>query len=338
MRRMAFLVAGVLCCGSVFAGEFIVPLPGLHGYYTAGTTRTVSFNAGHSFSAIRSVRLELAGIHNLGWCNGVECPLHLCSISYRAAMGSDSSSCLCCWKINNTFDPQWADFYESKPMQYPTAPWCPAGNWDFLLDGSDELSLSFTHGMSFCTVLISGSAVIEFACLSIDADTVGVGISKPLAGQMLLAGSVYPIQWKDFHDSACQGDYLLQYSVDDGQTWLPMASVSQTCTYAWELPDITSAACVVKLIKDDGSGMEAVNGPFSIYQCQEDMSGDFLRDCYVNLGDFAVLASNWLAGPLCPDSIPGEMDGDCTVQLSDLLSFTENWLACANPLDLRCGQ
>jgi hypothetical protein len=80
---------------------------------------------------------------------------------------------------------------------------------------------------------------------------------------------------------------------------------------------------------------------FSIYSCAEELPGDFLRDCYVNLADFALLASEWLAGtPVqpCLETIPGDMDNDCAVQLSDLLLFAENWLACSNPLDLRCTE
>ena len=336
MRRIAFLVAIACCGGSVFAGEFIVPLPGLHGIYTQGTWRTMTFHAGRSFTAIRSVRLELAGTHQLGWFGGVECSVHQAPLSYRAALGPGSSTSSCCWQTGNMLGEYWLDFYDNAPLLYPSYPWCPPGTLDFLLDGSDELTLSFTHGANFCTLLLSGSARVESACLIIDGDAPGVHLFSPLAGKMLQAGSVVPIQWSDFQDPACQGDYLLEYSVDDGQTWLPMAAVSQACSYAWELPAVTSAACFVKLTKDDGSGMDSVRGPFSIYPCQKTLAGDFLRDCYINLGDFAALASHWLAEPPCSAGVPGDMDGDCDVQLNDVLLFAENWLVCVNPLDERC--
>jgi hypothetical protein len=304
MRSLAFLAAGVLFSGPLCAGEFIVPLPDLKGHYAAGTTRTASFDVGHPFTAIRSARIEAAGIHTLGWCGGVECSLHQCSLFYSAALESDTPFCSCCWKTSGALDEQGPDFYEHSDLLFPNVPWCSEGDWEFLLDGSSEVSLSFHHGTGFCTVLTPGSASVSHAYLILDADAAGVSIATPYAGQMLLAGDDCEIQWEDFIDPACQGDYLLQFSDDDGQSWLPIGSVGQACAYAWQIPDVTSSVCFVKLIKDDGSGIEAAAGPFSIYQCQVDLPGDLEKDCYVNLADLAILVANWLV--------------------------------CANPLDIQC--
>lgn len=323
---------------SVYAHQFAIPLSGLHGNYTAGTSKMVSFDAGVSFSSINQVNIILEGRNYPALCGGVECPLHSCYGYLTARMCPDPNYSGCTWYAYGAKNVSQSYYYDDAVFAYLSVPWCPAASWNFLLDGTGQITLSFSYPAGFCTILQEGYATVTQAVLVIDAQAPGLRIINPTQNQMVLAGSICQIQWEDMDSVNCQGDYQLEYSMDNGQNWLPLASVSQTCSYVWTVPDTTASACHIKLIKNDGSGLQVIRGPFFIYQCQSDIPGDFKKDCYVDTKDLQVLASNWMAESDCATVIVGDMDGNCRVELADFALFAKQWMLCINPLDPACGQ
>ncbi|MHC4692529.1 MAG: hypothetical protein ACYS67_07295, partial [Planctomycetota bacterium] len=64
-------------------------------------------------------------------------------------------------------------------------------------------------------------------------------ILNPNGDENLLVGSTYTIRWEDSRSEGyCGGNYLLDYSIDDGNSWIPVDSntISNTCSYDWLVP------------------------------------------------------------------------------------------------------
>lgn len=337
MKTAVCFIVSILSI-SVHAHQYAIPLPGLHGNYTFGTSKTVSFDAGVSFSSINQVNIVLEGRNYPALCGGVECPLHSCYGYLKAEMYPDPNRLGCPWYAYGAKNVFQSYYNDNAVFAYLNVPWCPAASWDFLLDGTGQITLSFSYGVGFCTIMQQGYATVTQAVLVIDAQAPGLRMINPTQHQMVLAGSLCQIQWEDMDSPNCQGDYQLEFSIDNGQNWLPLTSVSQTCSYDWTVPDIAVSACHIKLIKNDGSGLQVARGPFSIYQCQSDIPGDFVKDCYVNLKDLQALVSNWLCESDCAIAIAGDMDGNCRVELADFALFAKQWMLCINSFDPACSQ
>jgi hypothetical protein len=130
---------------------------------------------------------------------------------------------------------------------------------------------------------------------------------SPNGGESLSAGSTYTINWEDDRgDSNCPSDYLLDYSTDNGQTWIPVDSnyVSNTCSYDWLVPDANSEECLIRVIDaNDLNIYDTSDDTFTIYKCT--LTTDLTGDCVINLYDFAVIAADWLAcgNPFDPNCI-----------------------------------
>nr|NIP56296.1 hypothetical protein [Phycisphaerae bacterium]NIR66589.1 hypothetical protein [candidate division Zixibacteria bacterium]NIS49631.1 hypothetical protein [Phycisphaerae bacterium]NIU58938.1 hypothetical protein [Phycisphaerae bacterium]NIW95239.1 hypothetical protein [Phycisphaerae bacterium] len=141
-----------------------------------------------------------------------------------------------------------------------------------------------------------------------------------------LAGSTYTIRWEDSGSENCVGNYLLDYSIDDGNSWIAVDSdpVSNTCSYDWMVPSIFSNQCLVRITDaNDPNLSDESDDSFRIYRCMSDVLGDWNGDCYVDFGDFSIIAAGW--------NVPGGKD------INDLAVFVQYWLDCANPLDPSCN-
>lgn len=120
-------------------------------------------------------------------------------------------------------------------------------------------------------------------------------ILQPNGGEMLLAGSAADILWQTEGPSP---DYIkIGYSADNGQTWTMITpGVLNTGVFHWEpLPDLDSTQCLVRILDPaDSSKTDKSDAVFTIFQCDGALTADLNGDCFVNLGDFSVLATQWL--------------------------------------------
>jgi hypothetical protein len=151
-------------------------------------------------------------------------------------------------------------------------------------------------------------------------------ILNPNGNERLLGGSTYTIRWEDSRSAGCGGNYLLTYSPDNGSSWFPVDSnpVSNTCSYDWLVPIIVSRQCLIRITDaDDPNAGDISDDSFRISLCMDSFSGDWNGDCYVDFGDFSIIAAGW--------NVHGGTD------MNDLAGFVQSWLDCANPYDPFCN-
>jgi hypothetical protein len=151
-------------------------------------------------------------------------------------------------------------------------------------------------------------------------------ILHPNGDERLLGGSTYTIRWKDSRSEGCGISYLLDYSIDNGNNWIPIEPnpISNTCSYDWLVPSISSNQCLVR-ITDAGYPYisDISDDSFCILPCQGSVLGDWNGDCYVDFDDFSIIAAGW--------NVPGGTD------MNDLAVLVQYWLDCANPWDPSCS-
>ena len=197
--------------------------------------------------------------------------------------------------------------------------WAPVSGlngWFGLLSGGDWLFYSnripSPYGPFYINIHIDGTPMLT--------------ILNPNGKECLLGSSTYTIRWEDSRSAGCGGSYLLDYSIDNGNNWIPVDSnpVSNTCTYDWLVPSISSNQCRVRI---SSAGFPSIrdtsDDSFSIYRCTSNVLGDWNGDCYVNFGDLSIIAAGW--------NVPGGTD------INDLATLVQYWLDCANPYDPSCS-
>ena len=64
---------------------------------------------------------------------------------------------------------------------------------------------------------------------------------------------------------------------------------------------------------------------------------DINGDCYVDLGDYAILASQWMDAPGTPSADIAPKNGDGIVNFLDLQVLVSQWLQCSDPDNLDCN-
>ncbi|MHC4742487.1 MAG: hypothetical protein ACYS8Z_11285 [Planctomycetota bacterium] len=147
----------------------------------------------------------------------------------------------------------------------------------------------------------------------------------PRDGEQILSDSAYTIRWADSPGKgACAGSYLLSYSTDHGETWLPVDanSIDGACSYNWEIPLTPDGGPYSLLIQhaDDPDTFDSVEY-FHIYDCNETIPGDLNEDCYVDFRDYSIVVSSWATG----------------IDFSAILQLAEKWCDCRNSKDPACG-
>ncbi len=87
-------------------------------------------------------------------------------------------------------------------------------------------------------------------------------LAQPDGGELLQPGTSYDIRWASVGASATVN---LEYSVDDGQNYLPIATVPNTGSYTWTVPSTPSSTVLVR-VKDAAapSVQDESNAGFSI--------------------------------------------------------------------------
>jgi len=149
----------------------------------------------------------------------------------------------------------------------------------------------------------NGSADIYGAYIPEPVEPSFISVSDPNGGEMLVAGGKHRIKWKS--DGASSATVKLEYSSDSGASYSVIdANAANNGEYLWQpLPSFDSTQCLVR-ISDSTGASDISNDVFTIYECDDSLTGDLNSDCKVDYLDFA--------------------------------EFTNQWLACGNPHDANC--
>lgn len=125
-------------------------------------------------------------------------------------------------------------------------------------------------------------------------------VTTPNGGETLSVQEGVKIEWT----STGYSKYVtLAYSTDLGVTWQPICTIPNTHSYEWIPTTAISDTVLIRINDHDNSTISDVSdNPFSMFECQKLLLGDINRDCYVDLRDFALIASEWLicSNPLDP--------------------------------------
>ena len=335
---ISFFMIGISSI-SAFGATITVPLPGLAGPLPFPGSKNQTFDAAMTFESIANVRVFCAGtiIPGLGCGDGVERPVYPffewpCQI--QMFMDADLG-----------FWAAWFGPYNGPFSQEKLFVGFFDATWDFLLNGTAQISaylapLYIIGGK----MLQAPSGTITQAYLIIEGvPHIPLCLLKPDGGELLPSESTYTIEWADERQEGnCPGTYILEYTIDNGQNWLPIAAgLSGICHYDWTVPSAVSEQCLIR-VTDANNGLftDVSDAPFYIYQCGTGADGDFNGDCYVNFGDFAVLAAYWLVEECFSSNNwcgGADYDGSGHVTEADLSDFVYDWCMCGNPYDPSCS-
>ena len=120
-----------------------------------------------------------------------------------------------------------------------------------------------------------------------------------LAGRQLIADYIYNITWAT--DGGID-NVIIEYSIDDGLNWTSIDTVMNTGSYQWQVPQINSQECFLRLLDAGNTSSGVVSEAFTIYVC------DLLYD----------------------------LNGDCKVDALDARLMAKEWLTCGNPFETDC--
>lgn len=115
-----------------------------------------------------------------------------------------------------------------------------------------------------------------------------VTLTAPNGSEALLANSTTSVTWDIYGDT----NMVLEYSTDSGVSWTAIATVPDTGSYAWALPDVNSNQCLVRISDSINTVSDQSDATFTIYQCTLDF--DATGDCLENMEDFALFITQWL--------------------------------------------
>ena len=338
MKLVIFLLSVMVFAVSFAEAEVVnVPLPGFVGTYSG--VKTASFDAGTSFEYIGGAKIKLTGqiSPGLGCGDGVEKPVFPYFDWWGSAsfiMDPTPGEPLSYWHVSIG---DQGSFSVEKTFVWRT-PGEPT--WDFLLDGQGEITLYFSSQIVIGGIMIyPPSLTITSASLLIAEP---LNILSPNGDEFLLADSTSNITWRDWRDQNCGGDYLLYYTVDNGDNWIPITQtpVSNTCEYEWTVPAVDSNECLIRIVDANNADINDVSDEsFYIYQCIGPLTGDINGDCYVKFDDYCVIASQWgeqNCGDLNEWRYGSDLSQNGAVDWQDIFTFVLNWCDCGNHYDLAC--
>lgn len=116
-------------------------------------------------------------------------------------------------------------------------------------------------------------------------------VLSPDGGEALVADSNTTITWQNTGTIA---DVTVEYSTNNGSSWsnVSPSNVGNSGSCAWLTPVVDSNECLVKVSSVISASLfDTSNNLFTIYQCT--LSYDLDGDCFMDMFDFALLASEW---------------------------------------------
>ena len=127
---------------------------------------------------------------------------------------------------------------------------------------------------------------------SIIAEPSSIHLQDPNGSEIIVGGTTYEIAW---NNTGTVDSVLIEFSIDNGYTWSEVypRNIGNTGSYDWLVPIVDSQQCKVRLTNTaDLNVYDTTDGLFTVYECALD--GDLNGDCFINMNDFAIMASYWL--------------------------------------------
>lgn len=116
-------------------------------------------------------------------------------------------------------------------------------------------------------------------------------ITSPQNDDAWNSGGYHTIQWNTL---SIVENVKIEYSIDPNSSeWILIDQIPNSGSYNWIVPEHTSQKCLIRISNATDSNVFKTSEIFTIYECT--FYSDLNNDCFVNLEDFAILASNWLA-------------------------------------------
>ncbi|HEY6196178.1 MAG TPA: Ig-like domain repeat protein [Candidatus Eisenbacteria bacterium] len=112
-----------------------------------------------------------------------------------------------------------------------------------------------------CSNATLPSVIGTTATVNVDRTTPSVAVTSPNGGESWLQGSVHAITWTATDpEGIAAGGITLEYSVDNGSSWLPVASgLANSGTFNWTIPNNPSATARVRVTALDVHGNPATD-------------------------------------------------------------------------------
>jgi len=133
-----------------------------------------------------------------------------------------------------------------------------------------------------------------------------ITVLSPDGGELLIQGTIHTIAWSISHDMPVE-TVIIEFSTDGGENWGTIDTVENTGSYEWALPTVNSDQCLIHVSDPlNPSISDTSDSVFTIFECDPPIHGDVNGDCYVNMGDAAIVALNWLKcgnpfDPMCEE-------------------------------------
>ena len=125
-----------------------------------------------------------------------------------------------------------------------------------------------------------------------DGVVAGLSLLSPNGSEIMMSGTTHTITW---NTTGAIADVIIMFSVDNGNNWSEVdpPNAGNTGSYNWLVPTVNSQQCKVCVMNADYLNIyDITDGLFTIYECTLD--GDLTNDCFINMDDFVIMASNWL--------------------------------------------
>jgi hypothetical protein len=123
-----------------------------------------------------------------------------------------------------------------------------------LCDPGDYAVTGMTNGLR-----LTYAVLIEY----FNYHTMQATVISANGGESLLAGTNHTITWQTLGTFQ---NILLQYSTNNGATWIPINTVPNTGSYVWQVPSVNSSQCLIRLSDTEYPQKNDIsNNVFTIY-------------------------------------------------------------------------
>ncbi|MHC4386815.1 MAG: GPI anchored serine-threonine rich family protein, partial [Planctomycetota bacterium] len=121
-----------------------------------------------------------------------------------------------------------------------------------------------------------------------------ITVIAPNGGEQFLAGKPMDIVWTSFGPIT---NVKIEFSDNDGVHWQTVvASTPNDEAFTWTAaPDVNSQACSIRITDaEDPATSDISDAALTVFQCDSNLTADLTGDCFVDLGDYAEFARQWL--------------------------------------------
>ena len=139
-----------------------------------------------------------------------------------------------------------------------------------------------------------GTSNFDIYMAEIPTPTVMVVVS-PIGGEQILAGSQMTVDW-EMTEGTLPDEVKIEFSPDNEQSWQILEpNVPADVPYVWKpVADVDSQQCKIQVSAVGDATISDISEAFTIFQCSGDLTADVTGDCFVDIDDFAAMASQWL--------------------------------------------